>query len=176
MGASGDDTTLYERDSGSARDRSAGLSMTARPAITRECDYANETDPHHTGAGGGCCCGGYRCGTNGRGRAGGGGGGGDDQPVHDGGNPGCPGRLPRWRRRLPRRRLPRWRRSRWIPRQSLRLGLEPLGLGPALLTINDDGGSGVSTHRLRHRRVSVCPAKPRPTNTFCITPQDRDAC
>jgi len=36
MGASGDDTTLHERDSGSARDRLAGVPMTATPAVRRE--------------------------------------------------------------------------------------------------------------------------------------------
>ena len=53
--------------------------------------------------------------------------------------------------RLPRR----------IPGQSLRLGLEPVGLGPALVAINDDGGSGVSRHRVCHRRVPVSRTKPR---------------
>ena len=38
MGVSGDDMTSRASNSGSVRNRFAGLSTTARPAITRECD------------------------------------------------------------------------------------------------------------------------------------------
>jgi hypothetical protein len=38
MGVSGDDMTSRPSNSGSVRTRFAGLSTTARPAITRECD------------------------------------------------------------------------------------------------------------------------------------------
>lgn len=55
--------------------------------------------------------------------------------------------------RLSRRWLPRWL-SRWFPRQSLRLGplgLEPVGLGPTLVTVNNVDGGGITAYRLRQR-------------------------
>ena len=152
MGVSGDDMASRASNSGSVRNRFAGLSTTARPAITRECNYANETDPRHPDAGGGRCCGGHRRGTNCRGRADG-----DTvgRPGHSGDEqPGCPRRLPR--RRRPRRRLPRrlWRRSLRLPRRSRRLGLA-MGVGPALVAVDDDGGSGITRYRFRHIFLAV---------------------
>jgi hypothetical protein len=147
MGAGGDYTALRASNSGVARSKNAGLSVTDEPAIRKECNYANEIDASHGSAGRRCCGGRDRRGTNGCRRAGSRT---RDHPVHGCGEPSRPSRLPRRRRtwrRLPWRRL--WRRFSWRPRRLglATMGLEPVGLGPPLVVTNDDGEAACSMRR-----------------------------
>ena len=145
MGAGGDDMASRASNSGIARYRTPAYRWPIhRPS--RECDYANEIDPHHGGVGCGRCCARGRCGTNGRGP---GDCGSDDQRVtsvasqvvpagfHGGGfhgghyGGGYHGGF-------------RGFHVGWAP-----VGLA-LGLGSSLVAVNDDGGSGSTRHRFRH--------------------------